>query len=659
MSGARKRRGTTLVELSLVIAILAMVALPFAAFVSQNLKNTVQSSTQLKEQMVLEQVMQDMEKHLRSAIRVKSDGTSCPITFPTGGISFTSSDPQKVVSTRSVQTQYTYVLASGLLTRTVGMNSGVTFPDGLEASLITKLKFWSTTTEPPDAATPEPPDAATPPCYLTVRMEAYNPTLQTTTALQETIYLRNYTLIVDIAKILGVTAPVPGATPTPAIAATSEYTATISWSGSPVTFAAGTPYTATITLTPRGDYTLTGVAAKFFTVAGATTVTNPVNSGVVTAVFPAIGATQLTIAAPTLMLLKPYDGNTTAAVTAGALSGVVSPDVVTVTAVATYDTAAVGTSKTITVVYILGGADAGNYVKPENYTATGTITAKAITVTATGPSKAYGTALTAGTSATNFTASGAIAGETVTSVILTPDAAGLSATTAAGAAYVVTPSLATGTGGFLASNYLVTCVAYSGTVAAAPITAIGAITGTPQVGQTLTAGTVTPSGATATYRWQSATTSGGTYADITGATGTTYTLVAGDLGKYIKVVATGTGNYTGTVTSAATGVITPLVQINIAAIPGVTVPVAGATPVTAITATTQYTGTVTWLPLGTTFAGKTVYTATITLTPKAGYTLTGVAANFFTVDGTHGGGATNNAGSGVVTAIFPQTGNWP
>src|SRR5450756_1155740 len=100
MSGTRKRRGTTLVELSLVIAILAMVALPFVAFVSQNLKNTVQSSTQLKEQMVLEQVMQDMEKHLRSAIRVKSDGTSCPITFPPGGISFTSSDPLKDVSTR-------------------------------------------------------------------------------------------------------------------------------------------------------------------------------------------------------------------------------------------------------------------------------------------------------------------------------------------------------------------------------------------------------------------------------------------------------------------------------------------------------------------------------------------------------------------------------
>ena len=49
-----------------------------------------------------------------------------------------------------------------------------------------------------------------------------------------------------------------------------------------------TSYTATITLTAATDYTLTGVAANFFTVAGSTTDTNPVNSGVVTAVFPGV-----------------------------------------------------------------------------------------------------------------------------------------------------------------------------------------------------------------------------------------------------------------------------------------------------------------------------------------------------------------------------------
>jgi hypothetical protein len=67
------------------------------------------------------------------------------------------------------------------------------------------------------------------------------------------------------------------------------YTGTVSWSGSPSTFAEGTIYTATITLTPTSGYTLTGVNANFFTVAGATSVSHDANSGVITAVFPAAG----------------------------------------------------------------------------------------------------------------------------------------------------------------------------------------------------------------------------------------------------------------------------------------------------------------------------------------------------------------------------------
>jgi len=55
----------------------------------------------------------------------------------------------------------------------------------------------------------------------------------------------------------------------------------------------------------------------------------------------------------------------------------------------------------------------------------------------------------------------------------------------------------------------------------------------------------------------------------------------------------------------------------------------------------------------TTFAASTVYTATITLTAKETYTLQGVKANFFTVNGAT---ATNAANSGVITAVFPKTG---
>ena len=89
------------------------------------------------------------------------------------------------------------------------------------------------------------------------------------------------------------------------------------------------------------------------------------------------------------------------------------------------------------------------------------------------------------------------------------------------------------------------------------------------------------------------------------------------------------------------------------AIGGVTAPVVGEKPVTAITEGKQFTGTVTWSPEVSTFAASTVYTATITLTPKAGYKLDGVATNFFTVAGATS--VSNEANSGVVTAVFPAT----
>ena len=89
------------------------------------------------------------------------------------------------------------------------------------------------------------------------------------------------------------------------------------------------------------------------------------------------------------------------------------------------------------------------------------------------------------------------------------------------------------------------------------------------------------------------------------------------------------------------------------AIGGVTAPVVGETPVTAITEGKQFTGAVTWSPRVSTFAASTVYTATITLTPKSGYKLGGVAANFFTVAGATN--VSNGANSGVVTAVFPAT----
>ena len=106
------------------------------------------------------------------------------------------------------------------------------------------------------------------------------------------------------------------------------------------------------------------------------------------------------------------------------------------------------------------------------------------------------------------------------------------------------------------TTYRVTNSSNPVAVTTTPISAIAAISGTTTaIGNTLTAGALTPSVATVTYQWQSATTVGGTYTNISGATSSTYVLIVSDFGKYIKVVVTGTGSYTGTQTSTASAVV--------------------------------------------------------------------------------------------------------
>nr|WP_319272840.1 YDG domain-containing protein [uncultured Draconibacterium sp.] len=80
---------------------------------------------------------------------------------------------------------------------------------------------------------------------------------------------------------------------------------------------------------------------------------------------------QLTADTPSLNTSKVYDGNTTAAVTAGSLTNIVGADEVSInTTTATYDDKNVGTNKTITVTYTIAGAQANNYLAPVDYEAT-------------------------------------------------------------------------------------------------------------------------------------------------------------------------------------------------------------------------------------------------------------------------------------------------
>jgi len=92
---------------------------------------------------------------------------------------------------------------------------------------------------------------------------------------------------VTIAAIEGITIPVTGNIPVKTITGNTQYTGTVTWSPAvSEIFEHNIQYTATITLTEKNGYTLQGVMANFFKVAGAISVNNDTNTGVVTALFP-------------------------------------------------------------------------------------------------------------------------------------------------------------------------------------------------------------------------------------------------------------------------------------------------------------------------------------------------------------------------------------
>ena len=120
---------------------------------------------------------------------------------------------------------------------------------------------------------------------------------------------------IDIPELKGVAVPVTGGKPTDTIADTSEYTAAISWIPADAEFLPETVYQATINLTPKTGYTLNGLTENYFTIPGASMVSNPANSGVITVVFPATKgkeiAAEINPSAVTYDLNAPKDVTTT------------------------------------------------------------------------------------------------------------------------------------------------------------------------------------------------------------------------------------------------------------------------------------------------------------------------------------------------------------
>jgi adhesin/invasin len=169
----------------------------------------------------------------------------------------------------------------------------------------------------------------------------------------------------------------------------SSTDATLNDGGETVSFTLATqPASTEITIDPQtggiswSDALLPGVYQL--------TVTASNSAGSATAsVTLTVTPAPLTLPSLVVTQSKVYDGNQTAAVATGTLTGVVGGDDVDLAVTATYADAQVGTP-TITVDFSLSGTDAFKYTAPENLELPGTITARPVTVTANPQSKVFG-----------------------------------------------------------------------------------------------------------------------------------------------------------------------------------------------------------------------------------------------------------------------------
>jgi trimeric autotransporter adhesin len=166
---------------------------------------------------------------------------------------------------------------------------------------------------------------------------------------------------------------------------------------------------------------------------------------------------------------KVYDGNTTAAISGGSLSGVVGSDVVTLAnnTTGTFSTATVGTAKTVTSAMTLTGAAAGNYTLTQP-TLSANITAKTLTVTgASATNKVYDGNTTA--AITGGSLSGVVGSDVVS---LANNTTGTFASSGVGTGIGVTSAMTLS--GAAAGNYTLTQPTLSANITAKTLTVTGA-----------------------------------------------------------------------------------------------------------------------------------------------------------------------------------------
>jgi hypothetical protein len=230
---------------------------------------------------------------------------------------------------------------------------------------------------------------------------------------------------------------------------------------------------------------------------------------------------------------KTYDRSTTASLAAGnySLSNIYGSDDVTLNnpSAGTYDTANVGTGKTVSVTGLtLSGAKAANYTLAASAVngTVGTITAKALTITANGKAMTYGD----GNSFNGYSSSGLVAGDAISAVDLATNASLSGAGQWNAGSWLISAANASGTG---LGNY---SIAYNNGTLSVGKRSLGGVVNN----QTLTYGAATPSYGKNDVTWNA----GDFYGSDDVASLTSATI---DLGGYAQ------GSNAGSYTLAATG----------------------------------------------------------------------------------------------------------
>jgi len=371
------------------------------------------------------------------------------------------------------------------------------------------------------------------------------------------------------------------------------------------------------------------------------TLTQPTLTGTITA-----KALTVTGAAVTS---KVYDGTTAATISGAALSGVVSGDTVTLGSAAsgTFANKNVGTGKPVTAAMTLNGTDKGNYTLTQP-TLTGTITAKALTVTgAAVTSKVYD-----GTTAATITGaalSGAVSGDSVT---LGSATSGTFANKNVGTGKTVATAMTIS--GTDSGNYTLTQPTLTGTITAKALTVTGAAV-TSKVYDGTTAATISGAALSGAVSGDSVTlgsATSGTFANKNVGTGktvaTTMTLSGTDSGNYTLTQPTLTGTITAKALTVTGAAVTSKVYDGTTAATITGAALSGAVSGDSVTLGSATSGTFADKNVGT---GKPV-TAAMTLsgTDKDNYTLTQP-----TLTGTITAKALTVTGAAVTSKVYDGT----